>query len=204
MSTSQPRSWIVEDSGGDAELREGKRPPQNDARAPGEWPHGWQYWAFFADTHYRRISMLTGRPASRGAHLRSHSGHNVGVVLSHAQTAPEHTVPLHLFRMLLLEHWVSRIVRSEVSPPCRLSTNREVAQTATPTERMLARICREAGARVKYHAFLRDMNVHVRPDDERRIEVLTRDLPCFGGTQRRRHHIAERVGEFRRTKTTCC
>ena len=27
------------------------------------------------------------------------------------------------------------------------------------------------------------MNVHVRPDDERRIEVLAQDLPCFGGTQ---------------------
>ena len=47
---------------------------------------------------------------------------------------------------------------------------------ATPTERMLARICREAGARVRYNAFLRDMNVH-------RIEVLAQDLPCFGGTQ---------------------
>ena len=45
------------------------------------------------------------------------------------------------------------------------------------------------GARVRYNAFLRDMNVHVRPDDERRIEVLTQDLPCFGGTQ-----LAERVG----------
>ena len=47
-------SWV--------ELREGKRPPQNDARDPGEWPHGWQYWASsVSDTHYRR--MLAGRPA---------------------------------------------------------------------------------------------------------------------------------------------
>ena len=54
---------------------------------------------------------------------------------------------------------------------------------ATPTERMLARICREAGARVRYNAFLRDMNVHVPANDERRIEVLAQDLPCFGGAQ---------------------
>ena len=27
------------------ELRESKRPPQHDARDPGEWPRGWQYWA---------------------------------------------------------------------------------------------------------------------------------------------------------------
>ena len=47
--------------------------------------------------------MLTGRPASRRAHLRSHSGHNAGLALSHAPTAPEYTVPPHLFRVLLLE-----------------------------------------------------------------------------------------------------
>ena len=48
---------------------------------------------------------------------------------------------------------------------------------------MLARICREAGARVRYNAFLRDMIVHVPANDERRIEVLAQDLPCFGGAQ---------------------
>ena len=47
--------------------------------------------------------MLTNRTASRQAHLRSHSGRNAGVVFSHATTA-EHTVPPHLFRVLLLEH----------------------------------------------------------------------------------------------------
>ena len=43
---------------------------------------------------------------------------------------------------------------------------------------MLARICREAGARVRYN-----MIVCVPANDERRIEVLAQDLPCFGGTQ---------------------
>ena len=86
-----------------AELRDGKRPPQNDARDPGEWPHGWQYWASsVSDTHYRRFSMLIAA-SRRAAHLRSHSGHNVGIALSHAPTAPEYTVPPHLFRVLLLE-----------------------------------------------------------------------------------------------------
>ena len=57
-----------------AELRDGKRPPQNDARDPGEWPHGWQYWASsVSDTHYRRFSMLIAA-SRRAAHLRSHSG----------------------------------------------------------------------------------------------------------------------------------
>ena len=48
---------------------------------------------------------------------------------------------------------------------------------------MLARVYREAGARVRFNAFLRDMNVNVAATDERRIEVLAQDLPCFGGAQ---------------------
>ena len=54
---------------------------------------------------------------------------------------------------------------------------------ASPTERMLARVCREASARVRFNAFLRNMNVNVAATDERRIEVLAQDLPCFGGAQ---------------------
>ena len=41
----------------------------------------------------------------------------------------------------------------------------------------------EAGARVKFNALLRDTNVTVLASDERRIEVLAQDLPCFGGSQ---------------------
>ena len=36
---------------------------------------------------------------------------------------------------------------------------------------------------MRYSAFLRDMNVGVRAPDERVIEVLAQDLPCFGGAQ---------------------
>ena len=32
---------------------------------------------------------------------------------------------------------------------------------SSPTERVLARVCREAGARVKFNAFLRDMNLGI-------------------------------------------
>ena len=41
----------------------------------------------------------------------------------------------------------------------------------------------EAGARVRFNAFLRDMNVNVAATDERRIEVFAQDLPCFEGAQ---------------------
>ena len=62
-------------------------------------------------------------------------------------------------------------------------TRDALKKRATPVERTLARICREAGARVKFEALLRDMNVGVRATDDRKIEVLAQDLPCFGGAQ---------------------
>ena len=63
-----------------------------------------------------------------------------------------------------------------------MSTGR-VKKRAVPTERVLARVFREAGARVLFNAFLRDMNVGVPATDTRRIEVLAQDLPCFAGAQ---------------------
>ena len=48
---------------------------------------------------------------------------------------------------------------------------------AVPMERTLARVCREAGAFVRVNAKLRDMNVEVRADDERAIEVLALGSP---------------------------
>ena len=39
---------------------------------------------------------------------------------------------------------------------------------ATPIERDLARVCREAGARVRFNAFLQDMNIGIEANDGRR------------------------------------
>ena len=71
---------------------------------PVEWRHGWQYWSSsVSDSHFRKEVMLHGRTAARRAHLRSLSGFNAGAALAHCPTAPEYTVPPHLFRTLLLE-----------------------------------------------------------------------------------------------------
>ena len=59
-------------------------------------------------------------------------------------------------------------VRGIHRPACALSGR--VKKRATPTERVLARVCREAGARVRFDAFLRDTNVGVAASDGRRIE----------------------------------
>ena len=66
-------------------------------------------------------------------------------------------------------------------------------ERASPTERTLARVCPEAGARVRFNTFLRDVNVNVAATDERRIEVLAQDFPCFGRPVGGRHHTAVRA-----------
>ena len=178
-------------------LRDGRRPPTNTSREPGEWPHGWQYWASsISDTFFRKSSLLSSRAAASRAHLRSHSGCNAGAALAYAPTSKEYTIPPQLFRVLLLERLQLPLPVTEATcegchsaldargrhrAACTLSGR--VKKRATPTERVLARVCREAGARVRFDAHLRDMNVDVAASDGRRIEVLAQDLPCFGGAQ---------------------
>ena len=55
------------------ELRDGTRPPENTTGEPGEWQHGWQYWASsVSDSNFRKTTMLSVRSAASRAHLRSH------------------------------------------------------------------------------------------------------------------------------------
>ena len=180
-----------------SELRHGKRPPDSVSSEPSEWQHGWQFWASsVSDTHFRKNSVLSRCTAARQAHLRSHSGHNAGVLLACAPTTPECTVPPLLFHVLLLERLQLPLPIVEVTcegcgdPVDSLGRHRaarprtgRLRKRATPIERMVARIFREAGAQVRYNAYLRDMNVGVSSVDERRVEVLVQDLPCFAGSQ---------------------
>ena len=53
-----------------------------------------------------------------------------------------------------------------------------------PLENAAARVCREAGGRVRTNAFLRDMDLGpINPLDARRLEVVVDGLPLFGGAQ---------------------
>ena len=54
---------------------------------------------------------------------------------------------------------------------------------AVGPERSLAHVCREAGATVRCHAKLRDMNVAVSAQDERATEVVASGLPIHHGAQ---------------------
>ena len=102
-----------------AELRDGKRPPQNDARDPGVWPHGWQHWAsVVSDTHSGDQFAVTHRQNTRRAHgeqcthlILSHliSSHLISlliIALSHTPAAPEHTLSVcSCWRASTACHW---------------------------------------------------------------------------------------------------
>ena len=50
-------------------------------------------------------------------------------------------------------------------------------------ESAVARVCREAGARVSANVFLRDLDLPIGAMDQRRIEVIVEGLPVFHGAQ---------------------
>ena len=54
---------------------------------------------------------------------------------------------------------------------------------AIPLEVAMARVCREAGARVATNVFLRDMNLDAAITDARQIEVVANGLPMWNGAQ---------------------
>ena len=96
-----------------------------------------------------------------------------------------------LFRVLLLERLHLPLPVTEAVCSCGATLDRKgntklrvpqrLKRRATPVKRVVARIFREAGARVRFNALVQDMNVGVPSAAERRIEVLAQDLPCFGG-----------------------
>ena len=65
----------------------------------------------------------------------------------------------------------------EATPAALLATR------ALPLEHVVARVCREAGARVVRNIRLADMNVDVPVADARRIEVVANGLPLWHGSQ---------------------
>ena len=139
-------------------LRGGERPPLIDAGEPCEWPHGWQFWASSVSDTFFRNALLSHPKAARQAHLRSHSGRSAGAALAFAPTGAEYTIAPHLFRMLVLERLhlplsITEALCNGCGDPLGTRTGR-VKKRATPTERVLARIFREAGARVRFNAFL--------------------------------------------------
>ena len=177
-------------------LSEGARPPKTESKEAGEFSHGWQYHASAAIERNRRCMLLRSLCRARRALLRSQSGPGAGLVLETAPTGPEVTLTPERFLAVLRRRlrW-PLILHDSACEGCggdvdqygdHLSScmrSGRVQRRAGILERAVAKICREAGARVKLNARLVDMNIAVAAADERRIEVLASGLQCCRGAQ---------------------
>ena len=77
------------------DLRRGVRPPPDHSREPGEWAHGWQYYATSAsEFFFCEAVVLTNSSASDQAHVRSHSGFGSSHVFCGTPSSPEFRIEL--------------------------------------------------------------------------------------------------------------
>ena len=179
-----------------AELRGGCRPPPANFIELGEWAHGWQFCASsVSEHHFRKTAVLAQPCPSHQAHLRSHSGGGSSNVLHGCPTKPKFAVEPDLFRNLILERLRLPLAVTDATCECgapldsrgrhrtACSQSGRLRTRAVAPKRTLARVCREAGAIVRTNVKLRDMNIAVRADDERCIEVVASGLPLFHGAQ---------------------
>ena len=122
--------------------------------------------------------------------LRSHSGRNAGAALAQHPQLREHVIPSHLFRTLCwrrcscLSCSTRRGCQSSLDALGRHRTacpnTGRLKQRAIPIERILARVCQEAGARVRFNAFMWDMNIGGGATDGRCTECSHKTCPVSG------------------------
>ena len=180
------------------EVHNGVRPPEPEqSTEPGEVRHGWQYHAASRrETHYREAVVFARRNRPSQALLRSQAGRCAGVHLTLFPLTEELQCENAKLRALLLRRLrlpldldtrrckCGKALDSLGDHRAACSTGGVLQTRAVPLERAWARVGREAGARVRTHAYLNNLNVlNVEPSDERRLEVVASGLPTYHGAQ---------------------
>ena len=97
----------------------GARPPPPTIAKPGEWQHGWQYYASSSfEHHFRETAVFAPFSAADQAHLLSHAGPGASAILCGAPTSPEFTLAPSVFRTTILERlWLPLVQRNECDCP---------------------------------------------------------------------------------------
>ena len=172
------------------------RAPQPVDPEVGEWTHGWQFHAFVArDTLFAKnrafATFVHGPPSSARLTTRPKTSRH----LTSLPTSPETTFTAEEFRTLLLvrlhlplhvdDRFCKCGARLDVFGHHRSACPRVglLKLRGTPAEICVARICREAGARVKENQLFSELNTVVPVTDQRRSEVIANGLPFWGGKQ---------------------
>ena len=85
------------------EAADGIRPPVPAVQEPGEWQHGWQFYAADArETYYRSNTFLPSLDRTQQALLRSQSGPASGAAFIAIPTNELFTFSSQIFRVMLL------------------------------------------------------------------------------------------------------
>ena len=165
---------------------------------PGDWADGWRYFgASTRNTFYLRRSMMPSFSPGRQTLMLSEGRACSGRRFSVLPTSPELTLSAERLRCLLLRRLRLPLAFARWRCRCDSSLDQEGDHRAACSragllvsrgkilERMLARVCREAGARVATNVImLRGMNVAgVGAEDGRQIDALASGLPLYQGRQ---------------------
>ena len=174
----------------------GARPEPVTESEPGEWRHGWQYFAAAQlEKTYRASAVMSDGSLAAKALLRSQSGPGAGAHLSALPVDEARTLQPHHLRLILLRRLrmplpldVRRCSCGGTLDPygdhrSACATVGKLARRAVPLERAWARVCREAGARVQQNTLLREFNLNSDVTDARKLEVLADNLPLWNGAQ---------------------
>ena len=174
--------------------RPGRREPEE--YEPGTVRRGWQHAAALVVEERAREAMFTRVSDQVKALVRSQGGPGAGAPFTATPSCRETTIPSHLFRVLVLRRLRQQLPLTGQACRCgRLLDAFGHHRAACPRARVLsrrgfslesaaARICREAGGRVRTNAFVRDLDVPMaNAGDGRRLEVVVDGLPLFGGRQ---------------------
>ena len=189
MMGFEPPSW--------QEAADGARPPLRDPEEfePGTVRKGWQHEASSRKEQHFREEFFRRVPQQVQALVRSQAGPGAAAALTTVPTNFGTTIPSHLFRVVLfrrLRQPLSLSVRNcrcgrllDVCGHHRAACARVgmLGRWGFALESAAARICREAGGRVRTNMFLRDLDLGVPVGDARRLEVVVDGLPLRGGAQ---------------------
>ena len=174
----------------------GSPPPPTPSHPPrGDPLRGWQRAAGAALDQEDFAALFTTIPEPERALLLSQAGPHAATTFTTFPTSPEFQFDNAPYRTLLLRRL--RLALGLAPAHCRCgramdaygdhraacATSGALRARAVPIERALARIFREAGARVHMHVPLANMNFDPPPADARAIEILAQGLPLYQGAQ---------------------